>query len=181
MAESELTTIARPYARAAFAHSLDSSEGLNGWSDMLQLLAEAIENGSVQEVLDNPALTKTQRVELLIAVTGERLNEQARNFVHILAEQDRIELLPQIHMLFELMKANHEKTLDVELTSAYDIGEEESRQIQRVLREKLQREVRIESKVDPSLLGGAIVRTEDTVIDYTVRGKLNKLAQTMNS
>lgn len=180
MAESELTTIARPYARAVFAHALDSPEGLSGWSDMLHILADTSANNSVREVLENPALTRSQRVELLLAVCGEQLNEKAGNFVRILAEQNRMELLPQIFVLYEQMKANHEKTLEVYLTSAYEIGDEESLRIQNALREKLQREVRIESKVDPSLLGGAIIRTEDTVIDYSVRGKLAKLTQAMN-
>ncbi|HJN52094.1 MAG: F0F1 ATP synthase subunit delta [Pseudomonadales bacterium] len=181
MAESELTTVARPYARAVFAHALDSREGLGDWSDMLRILADTAANNSVQEVLDNPALTKTQRVDLLVSICGDRLNEQAGNFIQILAEQNRIELLPQICTLYELMRADHEKTLDVELTSAYEIGDREFQRIQDILKDKLQREVRIESKVDPSLLGGAIVRTEDTVIDYSVRGKLAKLAQAMNS
>ena len=181
MAESELTTIARPYARAVFAHALGSGDGLAGWSDTLQVLADTVANSSVQEALENPRLTREQRVELLLAVCGAQLSGPAGNFIQILAEQDRLELLPQIHTLYQLMKANHEKTLDVELTSAYALDDEEGQRIQKVLQEKLQRDVRLESKVDPSLLGGAIVRTEDTVIDYTVRGKLAKLAQAMNS
>lgn len=181
MAEAEFTTVARPYARAVFAHALDSREGLDHWSDMLQLLADTTANRSMQEVLDNPALTRTQRVELLFAICGKRLNEQAKNFIRILAERGRIELLQKIYTLYELMKANHEKTLDVELTSAYEIGDAQCRRIQSILAEKLQREVKIETKVDASLLGGAILRTEDTVIDYSVRGKLAKLAQAMNS
>lgn len=181
MAESELTTVARPYARAAFAHALDSAEGLSGWSDMLHILADTSANNSVKEALESPALTRTQRVELLKAVCGGQLNEQAGNFIRILAEQGRIKLLPQIYTLYEQMKANHEKTLDVYLTSAYEVADEESQRIQNALREKLQREVRLETRVDPSLLGGAIIRTEDSVIDYTVRGKLAKLAQAMNS
>jgi|TARA_Y100000310_G_scaffold344456_1_gene457318 F-type H+-transporting ATPase subunit delta len=181
MAESEHTTIARPYARAVFAHALDGGAGLAEWSDMLGILADAAADSSVQEVLDNPALTRSERVDLLVSICGDRLNVQARNFIQILAEQDRIELLQQISTLYGLMKAEHEKTLDVELTSAYEIGADEFQRIQNILKEKLQRDVRIESRVDPSLLGGAIVRTEDTVIDCSVRGKLGKLAQAMNS
>lgn len=181
MAEGEFTTVARPYARAVFAHALNSQEGLDHWSGMLQLLADTAANSSVEEMLDNPALSRTQRVELLFSVCGERLNEQVKNFIRILAEQGRIELLQQIYALYERMKANHEKTLHVELTSAYEIGDAQCQRIKSILGKKLRREVRIEAKVDASLLGGAILRMEDTVIDYSVRGKLAKLAQAMNS
>lgn len=181
MAESEATTVARPYARALFAHALESGAGLDNWSATLSLLAAVASNDSVAQVLDDPNITGRRRVELLLELTGDQLSDQARNFVVILAEQNRVELLPQIASLFDLMKRNHEKRVEVELVSAYDVNDETREKIRSALAESLKREISIETEVDASLLGGAIVRTGDTVMDYSVRGKLNKLGHELNT
>lgn len=179
MAQAEKTTIARPYARAAFAVGLDSDE-LPSWSNMLSILAFASSQEAVRQALDDPQLTRREQADLLVRVCGEDLNDNARNLVSVLAEHGRTGLLEEIARLFDGLRAAHEKTVDVEIISAFDVSDEDRRKLQTGLKERLKRDVNIEARVDKELLGGVIIRAEDTVIDNSIRGKLAKLAQVMS-
>ena len=132
-------------------------------------------------VLDNPALTDEQQADKLNAVSGDSVSGEVRNFVHILADNKRLALLPEIHRQFELYKANQEKSVDVQVISAYDLSDEMTARLVEVLGRKLEREVKITTSTDQSLLGGVLIRAGDTVIDGSVRGRLSKLAEAMNS
>lgn len=180
MAEAELTTIARPYARAAFSTALDQSSGLAKWSQMLGMLAEAVRNPVVQEALDNPALTPEAEAKLVMDIMGDDLDEQGRNLVAILGEYGRIAVLPEISELFEHLKAQHEKTMEVRITSAYEVEDADKDRLAEALAQRLQKSINITTDVDASLLGGVVIRADDTVIDNSVRGKLEKLAQVLN-
>ncbi len=180
MAEAELATIARPYARAAFSRALDEEGGLEKWSRMLGVLAATVDNENVRAALDNPVLTTEQEASLLTDILEDELTQGGRNFVRVLAEYGRISLLPRIWESYELLKAHHEKTMDVEVLSAFDVTEEEKQSLISSLKRKLQREVNIDAKVEKSLLGGVIIRAEDTVIDNSVRGKLERLSRALH-
>lgn len=180
MAEAELSTVARPYARAAFSQGLDEASGLQTWSRMLSMLAATVVDKKVAEALDSPGLTTEEQAELVVQVMGEELNEHGRNFVHVLAEHGRMVLLPQVYLMYELLRANHEKTMDVEVTSAFEVEASDLAALKEALNKRLQREVNLFTTVDPSLLGGVLIRAEDTVIDNSVRGKLNKLSNALN-
>ena len=180
MAEAELATIARPYARAAFASALDVTDGLDTWSRMLALLAAALSENVIREALDNPILSGEDEAKLLITMFGDDLNDGAKNFIGVLAEYDRIELLPEIADMFALLKANHEKTMDIEVTSAYEVSEAEKVVLSEALQRKLQRSINLETSVDATLLGGVVIKAEDTVIDSSVRGKLEKLSHALS-
>lgn len=180
MAEAELTTIARPYARAAFGHALEQPEGLARWSRMLGLLAAAINEPAVQNILDNPLLTTADETALLRQLMADDLPEDGSNFIEILAQYDRLALLPTISDLYELLKSNHEKTMDVEVTSAFEVSEAEKSSLQSALKNRLQREINIESTVDRALIGGVVIKAEDTVIDDSVRGRLERLSHALN-
>lgn len=180
MAESELTTVARPYARAAFSEALGEASGLANWSRMLGLLAATLSEPTVSKSLDNPLLTTSDKAKVLLEIMGEELSTQGQNFIHVLAEYNRISLLPQISEMYELMKSNHEKTMEVTVISAYEIDEADEKKLAEALKTKLQREINLSSTVDPKLLGGVVIRAEDTVIDNSVRGKLEKLSQVLN-
>ena len=180
MAESELTTIARPYARAAFSQGLNEASGLINWSRMLGLLSAAIQQDLVSEALENPLLTRTEQAGVMIGIMGDELSPTGQNFVSVLAENGRIGLLRTIHDLFELLKANHEKTMDVKITSAFEVSDDDNEKIVAALNQRLQRDITLSSSVDSSLIGGIVIRTEDTVIDNSVRGKLEKLAQALS-
>lgn len=176
MAEAELPTIARPYARAAFSRGLDQTDGLGSWSRMLSLLAAAVSEPKVEEALDNPTLTTEDETSLILQLMGDDLNQDGQNFVSVLAEYGRLALLPTIAELFELLKANHEKTMDVEVTSAFDLSDQEKIELGAALQRMLQRDINIETQVDKLLIGGVIIRAEDTVIDDSVKGRLEKLS-----
>ena len=180
MAESELTTIARPYARAAFSQALDEASGLASWSRMMGLLSATFRDPSVQIALDNPLLTISDEAAIVIDIMGEELSPLGQNFIRVLADYGRISLLPQIAEMFELLKAHHEKTMDVEVISAYEVDEATGQALAAGLKQKLKREINLSSSVDASLIGGAIIRAEDMVIDNSVRGKLEKLSQALN-
>lgn len=176
MAEAEFPTIARPYARAAFSRGLDQTDGLGTWSRMLSLLAAAVSEPIVEEVLDNPTLTTEDETSLILQLMGDGLNQDGQNFVSVLAEYGRLALLPTIAELFELLKANHEKTMDVEVTSAFEVSDQEKIELGAALQRMLQRDINIETEVDKLLIGGVVIRAEDTVIDDSVKGRLEKLS-----
>ncbi len=180
MAEAELPTIARPYARAAFSRGLDQPDGLGRWSRMLSLLAAAVSEPLVEEALDNPTLTTEDETRLLLELMGDDVNQDGQNFVNVLAEYGRLALLPTIAELFELLKANHEKTMDVAVTSAFEVSEQQKTELASALNRMLQRDINVETEVDKSLIGGVVIRAEDTVIDDSVKGRLVKLSQVLN-
>ena len=179
MAEAELATIARPYARAAFSFALDQSEGLTNWSGMLKLLAATASEQIVRDALDDPMLSGEDEASLLTSILGDELSQGAINFIGVLGDYGRIELLPEISDMFELLKANHEKTMEVEIASAYEINDSEKAALSEALSDRLQRKINLETTVDPHLLGGAIIKAEDTVIDNSVRGKLQKMSHAL--
>jgi len=180
MAEAELATIARPYARAAFSRGLDQTDGLGTWSRMLSLLAAAVSEPIVEEALDTPTLTTEDETSLILQVMGDDINQDGQNFVSVLAEYGRLALLPTIAELFELLKANHEKTMDVEVTSAFDVSDQEKTELGAALQRMLQRDINIETEVDKLLIGGVVIRAEDTVIDDSVKGRLEKLSAVLS-
>jgi F-type H+-transporting ATPase subunit delta len=177
---ADLTTLARPYARAAFEVAMEGNE-LENWSKMLSLAASVSSIDSVRVVLGSPTLTAEELARKMIDICGEELDKKGQNFLALLAENKRLGLLGEISAIYEVFKANQEKSVDVEITTAFEVSSEASDKLAEALKNRLQREINLESKVDPDLLGGAVIRAGDTVIDSSVRGKLTKLAEAMNS
>jgi F-type H+-transporting ATPase subunit delta len=155
--------------------------GLENWSKMLAVTASVAVNDSVAAVLSSPALAAEQLAQSLIDVCGEELDDKGQNFIHLLAENKRLSLLPEISTLFEVLKANQEKSVDVEITTAFEISSDISSKLETALKTRLQREIRLATRVNQNLIGGAVIRAGDTVIDNSIRGKLSKLAESMNS
>ena len=177
---AELTTLARPYAKAAFAAAMES-DSLQSWAESLALVATLVKIDAVKSALTSPSLTGDQQAEMVIALCGDEITAAVSNFVRILAENKRIPLLSEIVQLFEILKANQEKRVDVEMISAFPVADQTQEKLVQALKNKLQRDVQIHSKIDKKLIGGAIIRAGDLVIDGSVRGKLNKLAEAMQS
>jgi len=177
---AELTTLARPYAKAAFEFALAANQ-LQAWSEMLALAAAVAQQDGIGKVLGSPALTTEQKGSTFTDVCGDQLDDNARNFVLVLAGNQRLALLPNIRELFELMKANQEKTIDVAVTTAFELSDELENKLAEALSAKLDRNVKVRSELDKSLLGGAVIRAGDTLIDGSVRGRLASLAEAMNS
>ena len=178
MAES--ITLARPYAKAAFEVALAGNE-LGAWSQALSLLAKVAENEQVRRRLLSPSLTAAQQAETLINLCGDELTPKVHKLLNLLAENKRLTLLGEISELFEALKAAQESTVDVELSSAFELNQEVVNKITQALKTRLNREIKLLTRVDKNLIGGAVIRAGDTVIDSSVRGKLTKLAEAMNS
>ena len=175
MAEAELATIARPYARAAFSVALEQ-DALTDWSSMLTLLAGAAKDEGVATHLDDPKLSGHEAAAFLVSMFADELSDSMKNFLDVLSSNGRLMLIPTIAEQYESLKAQHEKTMRVTVSSAFEVSESEQALIEGALRNRLQREIEVETTIDSELLGGVVIRTEDTVIDDSVRGKLNKLA-----
>ena len=177
---AELTTLARPYAKAAFEHAL-ASQQLANWSAMLGLAAAVSEDDRMRQVFKAPRLTSKQKATTFVEVCGEKLDAQAQNFITIVAENSRLDLLPEISDLFELFKAEREKSMDVDVTSAFALSTEQQDKLAKVLSARLNREVRLHAVEDATLIGGVVIRAGDLVIDGSIRGKLAKLAEALKS
>lgn len=177
---AELATLARPYARAAFdAAREDGDDGLARWSEMLAFLAGALGIGEVATKLAAPDRTDEGKAQMLIELCGEQINPRGGNFVHVLAANKRLALLPEIADQFEDLRAEHERTLEVEIVSARALSEADAAKLREKLAGRFQREIDLTNSVDASLLGGAIIRAGDTVIDGSIRGRLSKLADNL--
>jgi F-type H+-transporting ATPase subunit delta len=177
---AELSTLARPYAKAAFEYAVVANN-LQGWSNSLKTAAAVSQEDKVLRLLSSPSYTSAEQAKQAIEICGEAINEKVGGFLLVLAENKRLRLLPQISKQFELLKANREKTIDVSVVSAVQLSDEQKNKLASALSAKLEREVNMEASVDASLIGGAVVRAGDTVIDGSICGRLNKLAQALHS
>jgi F-type H+-transporting ATPase subunit delta len=177
---AELTTLARPYAKAAFEYA-QAHQQLANWSVMLGLAAVVSQDPTLQSMLKAPRLTSTDKANTFVEVCGDKLDAQVTNFIHVLAENSRLVLLPEIAELFALYKAEQEKSVDVDVTSAFALNDEQQDKLAKVLSARLGREVRLHAAEDASLIGGVVIRAGDLVIDGSVRGKLAQLAYALKS
>lgn len=175
---AEAITVARPYAQAAFDEARELGE-LKSWSDILQSVAQAVINPEVRAIITSPRIIKSQLIELMLALSGDKASEIQRNFIKLLIEGQRLILLPEIVMLFEIMRAEAEKNVDVVVTSAFDLSEAQKQKIAEALQKRLGREIRLSCETDRKLLGGVIIRTGDKVIDGSARTHLSELANAL--
>ena len=180
MAEAEFATVARPYARAIFSSALDGDSKLDHWSEILSSLVAVSSDESAAVLLDSPGYTNQQKTEFFESVLGSMLDIEAKNFISLLAEYNRVNLLASIAEIYERMKANHQKSLEVRITSAYELSGDESESLISALSSKLGRDIDLEVSVDEKLIGGAIIKMEDNVVDDSIKGKLEKFANNLN-
>ncbi|PCJ38763.1 MAG: F0F1 ATP synthase subunit delta [Moraxellaceae bacterium] len=177
---AELTTVARPYAKAAFQFAEEKGQ-LAEWSLMLSFTAAVVDDSAVKEILDNPKLTTEQQLNTLTTICADQLDESGKNFIALLASNKRLSALSAISELFEQLKAEKEQSVDVKIISAFEVTSDQTASLATALKTRLGQDVNIESEVDQSLIGGLIIRAGDIVIDGSVRGKLAKLAETMSA
>ncbi|RTZ59427.1 MAG: F0F1 ATP synthase subunit delta [Gammaproteobacteria bacterium] len=171
---ADATTIAIPYARAVF--QIAESEGkLDEWAEQLGLLAEIAANPEMSAVLGNPAITRDDVAALVTDIAGDALSDKAKNLIRVLAENDRITLLPELLKQFNAMKTLAENRIEAEVISARKLNAAQRKSIEEGLKRRFGKDVSLTEKVDKSLIGGAIIRAGDLVIDGSVKGKLAKL------
>jgi F-type H+-transporting ATPase subunit delta len=171
---AEKTTIARPYAQAIFDLAQGRKE-LPRWSDMLQLAATVAADERVAALFGNPRLDKTEVTQLFLDICGDKLSDQGQNLIRLLMENDRMDVLTEIAALYEVYRAEAERTVEAHVISAEAVSAAQQQQIIAMLKQRLGREVTLSCETDPSLVGGAIIRAGDLVIDGSVTGQLAKL------
>lgn len=176
----ELTTCARPYAKAAFEYARDVSR-LSEWSDMLSLCASVTAYQKVVDMLGNPQLSGVQQADAIIGLCQGSLDKPFENFLRVLSEHHRLQLLPEIVVLYAQLKAEQERSRQVQVTSAYPLSQEQQDKLAEKMAVRLGRSVHLVTEIDSSILGGVIVKAGDQVIDGSLRARLSKLADAMIS
>ena len=171
---SELTTAARPYARAVFEMAQDGG-ALNEWSTQLASLSQVIASEDSAALLNNPRLTQDQKISVITDAIGQSANDGSKNLLRVLGENNRFVLLPEITRLYEEMKAQAQGAIEAEVTSAMEITEAQQNAIAAALQKRLGREVKLVTKIDPNLMGGAVVRAGDLVIDGSIQSRLKEM------
>ena len=180
-------TIARPYAEAVFELARDAGT-LDAWAEALDVAREVMADGRVARFLGNPSLTDAEQLGFLTGLfstvggaqgmlAGEAL--EGRNFLKLLLEYGRVDVLPEIADHFDALKAEVENVVDVTVTSATTLDEAQKQAIANALRKRLGREVRLEAHLDENLIGGAVIRAGDVVIDGSLRSRLQSLSNAL--
>ena len=173
-------TIARPYARAAFGEAR-SDQLLAAWSEALAVGAQVVTDPRVQALLGNPHVTPEQLAQLVIGIAAAKLGAHGENFVRTLAANRRLGYLPEIAQLFDTLKDAAEGVADVTLTSAAAPNDAQKQRIVASLERRLQRKVRLHCETDPALIGGAVLRSGDLVIDGSLRTRLERIAYALTA
>ena len=176
---SDLTTIARPYAKAAFDFAVEKGE-LSQWAEMLTFAAEVTRNETIQDILDS-GYAADKLTEIFLSVCGEQLNETGQNLIKVMAENGRLKALPAVCDEFLLLKSELEKTIDAAVVSAVELDDSQLEAISAKLEQRLSRKVKLNCSVDETLIAGVVIRAGDLVIDNSVRGKLDRLSDTLQS
>jgi len=177
---SQLTTAARPYARAVFEMAEQSGK-LSEWSDMLGFMSGIASNDQVVELLASPSMAKQAGADAFIQFADGKLNGEAKNLVSMLAENDRISLLPEMSVIFEVLKDEAEGSVEASVTSAKKLSQAEEKSIADALAKRLGRKIKLKVSVDEALLGGAIIQAGDLVIDGSLRGRLSKMTSSVTN
>ena len=171
---AERATIARPYAKAAFAVARERN-ALPAWSKTLQIAAALVADERVDALITSPNVSTDQLVDLFSNLSGTGPDDEVRNFVRLLAKNRRLKLLPDIAVQFEALRADVENTAAVEVTSAVALSAEQQAKLAAALKTRLKRDVVMTTCVDPGLIGGAVIRCGDLVIDGSLQGRLSRL------
>ena len=172
---ADKSTIARPYAKAAFEEARDRKR-LGPWSEALRTSASVIGDPRVEALLGNPRVTPEELATLVSEIAGPQLDAEGRNFVRTLADNRRLALLPEISALFDGLKSDAEGVVDVTVTSAAPLDDSQRGNLTAALERRLGRSVRLQCATDPTLIGGAVLRAGDLVIDGSLRGRLERIA-----
>ena len=173
MAES--TTIARPYAQAVFELAKESGQ-YSSWSDALALLAGVVGNGDMRSILVNPKIPAETKAETINKVCEGKVDKSVSNLVRLMSNNGRLLELPAVQSIFEALKAEAEKSVNAEIISALTLDNAQVSKLTNALKKKLGLDVEVTCRVDESLLGGAIIRAGDMVIDGSVSGQIERLS-----
>ncbi|MEQ1667326.1 MAG: F0F1 ATP synthase subunit delta [Sulfuriferula sp.] len=172
---AEIATVARPYAEAVFRLAKEAN-AVNAWSEQLGSALLIASDVEMQRLASDPRVEAGQLTDLFLAVLGSKTDANVANFITLLIENHRIEVLPEIVHQFEVLKAKEGGVLDAQVTSAYPMTAEQIAELSARLEKKFNRKVAATVAVDAALIGGMIVAVGDEVYDASVRGKLQGMA-----
>lgn len=170
-------TLARPYAKAIFQVASASQEELSQWSDALGVLEGVCAEDKIRSLLSWPLFSPAQKADQLIELTDQKNNPQVCNFLHLLAQNKRLLVIPSIRQIFEALKAQSETRIQVRVTSAFELDQEQRDGLAAALKKRFGQTVEMEERIDKSLLGGLIIHAGDIAIDGSLRGRLEQLAK----
>ena len=171
---ADFTTAARPYAKAVFELAQETSQ-FDAWSGRLQFWSELVTHPDMSQRLEAPGLTQGDRATMIETVVGDEMDDHSRNFIRLLSENNRIGLLPDIFGLYESLRAEAEGEIEATVTSAFELTDSQRASIADALSKRLDRNVQIVSVVDKELIGGAIIRAGDLVIDGSLKGRIENM------
>ncbi len=171
---AERATVARPYAKAAFGYAREQQR-LDAWSGWLATARSVVLSDEFRAFERSPGVRGEQLGELIAGICGDGLDRHGRALLALLTENGRLGFLPEIATRFEELVAEDRNVADVELVSATTLDERQKERLAGALRNRLRRDVRLHCTVDPSLIGGAVVRSGDLLIDGSLKGKLERL------
>ncbi|WP_407303062.1 F0F1 ATP synthase subunit delta [Acinetobacter sp.] len=171
---AELLTLARPYAKAAFAFASEQG-ATDNWSNVLQVLSAAVQDEAFSAYLNRPELTPAEQVSVFAKVLGENQTQEVSNFLTLLADNDRLALLPEIETEYELLKSQNNNTVDVVIESAFPVTSAQEQLLAQALEKKFNAAVNVTVEVKPELIAGVVIRAGDQVIDDSALNKLEKM------
>ncbi|ABM63196.1 F0F1 ATP synthase subunit delta [Halorhodospira halophila] len=175
---AERSTLARPYARAVFELAGDDATERQAWSRRLAAVAEVVQVPQLASLLTHPRISAEQLAGIVCEAAGD-LGQTGENFVRLLASNRRLQYAPEVARVYEELRAEAEGIVDVEVLSATQLEDAQQERLAEALRKRLGREVRLQTRVDESLIGGAMIRAGDTTIDGSVKGKLARLSSAL--
>ena len=171
---AEKVTVARPYARAAFELAREHGDFVR-WSTLLAAAAVVVQDSRVARLLSSPRVQTSELIDLIAAACGDALGASGLNFLSTLAQNRRLGVLPEVAAHFEELRAEFENVADAHVTSAVELNAAQLERLGTAVQRRLKREARLHCAVDAALIGGAIVRSGDFVIDGSLRGRLERL------
>ena len=171
---AERATVARPYAKAAFAYASEHGR-LAEWSRWLATARGVVESDEFQKLERSPGITTADLLGLVTSICGDGLDAHGKAFFGVLAENGRLDFVPEVAERFEEFKAESESVADAEVISATALDEAQKQRLAAALQKRLNRTVRLTCSVDPTLIGGAVVRSGDLLIDGSLRDRLGRL------
>ncbi|MGZ8257913.1 MAG: F0F1 ATP synthase subunit delta [Methylotenera sp.] len=177
---AEISTIARPYAVAAFNLGKEQN-ALAKWSEMLGFAAAVASDAQMQAYIQDPKVISSELQTTFLKVCGDKLNENGQNLIKVLVEYGRMSVLPAISSAFEELKAQDEGTLDAQIIAAAKPSDAEIKDLVKRLESKFGKKIEASVSVDPELIGGIKIIVGDTVIDASVKGQLQNLAYTLSA
>jgi len=176
---SELITIARPYAKAAFDFACQQDE-IKHWQKMLSFAAEISDHHTIANLL-RENIAYDVLADLFISLCGKRLNEFGKNFIRIMAENKRLSLLSEVLQLFQQYCAERDSITDVEVISVVKLTKSQENKIAKAMEKCLSQKINLTNKIDKSIISGLIIRGRDMVIDQSIRGRLERLTDALQS